>query len=141
MSISQPVIAATLLRLTLGVTFLAHGLLKLFVFTVPGTVGFFESIGFPGALAYYAIAIEVVGGAMLVAGLYARQVALAALPLLAGATFVHAGNGWLFSNANGGWEFPLFWTMTLIVQALLGNGAFALQDAVRASGSLRKLAA
>lgn len=141
MSISQQAIAAMLLRLTLGVTFLAHGLLKLFVFTVPGTVGFFESIGFPGALAFYAIAIEVVGGVMLIAGLYVRYVALAALPLLVGATMVHSGNGWLFSNANGGWEFPLFWTMALIVQAMLGNGAYALQDVVSASGSLRKVAA
>lgn len=141
MSISQPVIAATLLRLTLGATFLAHGLLKLLVFTVPGTVGFFEKIGFPGALAYYAIAVEVVGGVMLIAGLYVRHVALAALPLLVGATMVHSGNGWLFSNANGGWEFPLFWTMALIVQAMLGNGAYALQDVVSASGSLRKVAA
>ena len=34
-----------------------------------------------------------------------------------------AGNGWVFSAANGGWEYPAFWTVTLIVQALLfGDG-------------------
>lgn len=125
---SQAALAATLLRLTLGFAFLAHGLLKVLVFTVPGTVGFFEKIGYPGALAYYAIAIEIVGGLMLVLGVYSRYVAMAALPLLLGAAMVHGGNGWLFSNANGGWEFPVFWAATLIVQALLGNGAYALQD-------------
>jgi hypothetical protein len=39
----------------------------------------------------------------------------------------HAVNGWLFSNAGGGWEFPAFWAATLVVQALLGDGAFALK--------------
>lgn len=125
---SQAALAATLLRLTLGFALLAHGLLKVLVFTVPGTVGFFEKLGYPGSLAYYAIAIEIVGGLMLVLGVYSRYVAMAALPLLLGAAMVHGGNGWLFSNANGGWEFPVFWAATLIVQALLGNGAYALQD-------------
>lgn len=125
---SHTALAATLLRLTLGLALLAHGLQKVFVFTVPGTVGFFEKIGYPGGLAYYAIAVEIVGGLMLVMGVYSRYVAMAALPLLLGAAMVHSGNGWLFSNANGGWEFPVFWAATLIVQALLGNGAYALQD-------------
>ena len=45
--------AATLLRVSLGVMFLAHGLLlKVFIFTVPGTVQFFQSIGYPALFAY-----------------------------------------------------------------------------------------
>ena len=40
--------AATLLRVSSGVLFLAHGLLKVNVFTVAGTVGYFESLGLPG---------------------------------------------------------------------------------------------
>jgi putative oxidoreductase len=111
--------ATTLLRVTLGAMLLAHGLLKVLVFTVPGTVGFFAKAGFPGALAYPVIAIEIVGG------LYSRWVALAAVPVLLGATAVHSGNGWVFSNAGGGWEFPLFWAIALVVLALLGDGAFA----------------
>jgi len=43
---------ALLLRVTTGVLFLAHGLLKVMVFTIPGTVGYFESLGLPAILAY-----------------------------------------------------------------------------------------
>ena len=45
--------AALLLRLSLGVMFLAHSVyLKAFVFTLPGTAQFFQSIGLPGLFAY-----------------------------------------------------------------------------------------
>jgi len=124
--VRQAAYAAFILRVSLGVMILAHGLLKVFVFTIPETVGFFESLGYPGALAYLVIAAEIVGGLALIAGIWTRFVALALVPILIGATMTHAGNGWLFSNPDGGWEFPAFWTMTLLVQALLGNGAYAL---------------
>lgn len=119
--------AALLLRLSLGTLFVAHALLKLFVFTLPGTAQFFQSLGLPGALGYVTFAAELVGGALLIAGLQARWVALALVPIMLGATWAHAGNGWLFSAANGGWEYPAFWTVTLFVQALLGDGAYALR--------------
>ena len=118
--------AALLLRIGLGVMALAHGLLKVFVFTIPGTVGFFEQLGYPGTLAYGVIIAEVVGGLALIAGVGTRYVALLLIPVLIGATMTHAGNGWVFSNEGGGWEFPAFWTLTLLVQALLGDGAYSL---------------
>ena len=118
--------AALLLRVSLGMLFIAHGLLKVLVFTIPGTVGYFQSIGYPSFFAYLVIAAELAGGTLLILGFYARYAALALIPILIGATLQHAGNGWLFSNAKGGWEFPAFWTVTLLVQALLGNGAYAL---------------
>lgn len=118
--------AALLLRLSLGTMLLAHGLLlKVFTFTIPGTVGFFESIGYPGWLAYVVMFAEIAGGAALLLGAYTREVSLLLIPILVGATWQHAGNGWVFSNTNGGWEFPAFWTITLLVQALLGGGAYA----------------
>jgi putative oxidoreductase len=40
---------------------------------------------------------------------------------------VHGGNGFFFTNAGGGWEFPAFWAIALLVQALLGDGAYALR--------------
>ena len=120
--------AALLLRVTLGVAFLAHGLyLKVFVFTVAGTVGFFESIGYPGFFAYLVILGEVAGGLALIAGAYTRTVALALIPIMVGATLQHLPAGWVFSNQGGGWEFPAMWTVLLFVQALLGDGAHALK--------------
>lgn len=121
--------AALLLRLTLGVAFIAHGLLKVLVFTVPGTVQFFGSLGLPAFVAYATIAAELAGGALLILGVYSRWVALALVPILLGAAWAHWGNGWVFSAQGGGWEFPVFWAMTLIVQALLGDGAYALKRA------------
>ncbi|MBP2300097.1 DoxX family protein [Azospirillum picis] len=120
--------AAFLLRVGLGLLFLAHGLvLKVLTFTVSGTVGYFESIGYPGVFAYLVILGEIGGGLLLVAGVYTRWIALALLPILIGATLQHAGNGWVFNAPGGGWEFPLFWTLLLVVQSLLGDGAFALK--------------
>ena len=119
--------AAFLLRVTSGVLLIAHGLLKVFVFTIPGTVGFFESLGFPGFFAYLTILAELGGGSALILGIAVRFVALATVPVMLGAVSVHAGNGWLFSSEGGGWEFPAFWAAAQVTIALLGRGAFALK--------------
>jgi putative oxidoreductase len=119
--------AALVLRVSLGAMFLVHSLyLKLVVFTLPGTVKFFESVGLPGFSTYLVVLAEAVGGAMLVLGVKTRWAAAALVPVLLGATWVHSGNGWLFTNANGGWEYPAFLAAATVVQALLGDGAFAL---------------
>jgi putative oxidoreductase len=118
--------AALLLRLASGGLMLAHGLLKVLVFTLPGTAKFFGSLGLPAALAYAVVAAELIGGALMLSGLFYRAACLALVPVLIGAAFVHAPNGWLFSAPNGGWEFPAFWTLVLVAQALLGPGVFAL---------------
>lgn len=123
--------AGALLRVTSGGLLLAHGLIKLLVFTPAGTAAFFESIGFPGVLAYPVIAGEIVLGFAMVIGFQTRLAALAALPILIGATVPHAGNGFLFSSPNGGWEFPVFWILVLIVVALLGGGAWAIDGDAR----------
>lgn len=118
--------AALLLRVALGLMFIAHGLLKVLVFTLPGTVGFFQSLGLPGFLAYATTFAEIAGGIALIAGFQVRWIALALVPVLLGATWVHSGNGWLFTSAKGGWEYPAFLTIAAFVQALLGAGAYAL---------------
>jgi putative oxidoreductase len=118
--------AALVLRVTLGVMFIAHSLiLKHFTYTLPGTVQFFESIGLPGILAYLTFWAELLGGIALVAGFATRWVSLALIPILIGATWVHLGNGWVFSAANGGWEYPVFLIAVSLVQSLLGDGAYA----------------
>lgn len=120
-------VAALLLRLSLAVMFFAHAWLKIRVFTVPGTVKYFESLGVPGSLAYLTIAAEVLGGLLLLFGIGSRWVALALVPLIAGTiVLVHGRNGWLFSNKDGGWEYPAFWIVGLLVLAALGDGAAAL---------------
>jgi putative oxidoreductase len=119
--------AALVMRVSLGAMFIAHALLKYFVFTLPGTAQFFASLGLPGFLGYATFAAELVGGTLLIAGVKTRAVSIALLPVLIGATWAHAGNGWLFTSANGGWEYPAFLTMAVVVQALLGDGAYALR--------------
>jgi putative oxidoreductase len=119
--------AALLLRLALGIMFLSHSLvLKLFVFTLEGNAQFFASIGLPAALGYVVFAAEAVGGVLLILGVQSRWVALALLPILLGAVWVHAPNGWMFGYPNGGWEYPAYLSVLAIVQALLGDGAHAL---------------
>jgi putative oxidoreductase len=71
--------------------------------------------------------LELVGGAALVLGLMPRYVALALIPLILGTIVtVHGKKGWMFSNKDGGWEFPAFWALALLVQFLLGDGAWVL---------------
>jgi putative oxidoreductase len=118
--------AAFLLRIALGAMFIAHALLKLLVFTLPGIVAFFESVGLPGFLAYVTTFAEIAGGTALLVGFQVRWIALALIPVLLGATWVHSGNGWLFTSTNGGWEYPAFLAVAALVQVLLGAGAFAL---------------
>ena len=116
-----------LLRISLGVMFIAHSVvLKYFTFTLAGTAQYFESIGLPGFLAYVVFGMEAVGGILLVLGVRTREVSAALIPILAGALWVHAGNGWVFSNAGGGWEYPLYLIVLSAAQVLLGEGAFAL---------------
>lgn len=120
--------AALLLRLILGVLFLAHAGLKIFVFTPAGTAAFFGSLGLPGWLAYVTIAWEVLGALALILGIWPRLAALAVIPVLLGALFtVHIHAGFFFNNPKGGWEFLALWIAALLALALIGDGAYALK--------------
>jgi putative oxidoreductase len=119
--------AALILRVGLGILFLAHGLLKLLVFKPAGAYGYFKSLDLPGALAYVTMTAELAGGTALIIGFMPRYVALLLIPLILGTIVtVHGKNGWIFSNKDGGWEFPAFWALALFVQFLLGDGAWVL---------------
>lgn len=135
-------VGVSLLRVALGVMFLAHSIvLKLLTFGLAGTAQFFVSVGLPAWLAYVTFAAEAVGGLMLVLGVQTRWVALALSPFLLGALFtVHLGNGWVFSAPNGGWEYPAYLFVLCIAQALLGDGAFALSPSRALLSSSRQLA-
>ena len=118
--------AALLLRLALGLMFLAHAAVKIFVFTMPGTVGFFQSLGLPGFVAYLVTILEVVGGIALILGFKTRLFAIALAVELVGVVWAHAGNGWMFASPNGGWEYPAFLFAATLALALLGDGKPAL---------------
>ena len=118
---------AFLLRLTLGVMFLAHAWLKLAVFTVPGFAGFLGQVGLPAWLAWPIILAELTGGAAILLGVYSRLAALALTPVLLGALAIHAPNGWVFNAPNGGWEYPAVLTLIAVAHALVGDGALALR--------------
>lgn len=110
---------SSLLRVSLGVMYVAHSLvLKYFMYTLAGTAQYFVSIGLPASLAYLTFAAELIGGALLIVGYRTRAVALALVPILIGATWAHIGNGWVFSNENGGWEYPLYLIVISLVVAL-----------------------
>jgi putative oxidoreductase len=119
--------AALLLRVSLALMFFAHAHLKIVVFTPAGAAKYFESLGLPGFVAYLTMAAEVGGGLLLLLGIETRWIALLLVPLILGTiVLVHGKNGWLFTNKDGGWEFPAFWIVGLVVLALLGDGAAAL---------------
>jgi putative oxidoreductase len=122
--------AALLLRVSLGCLFLAHAWLKVYVYTVPGFVAFFATLGLPAVVAYATIALELVGGVALILGVYAPFVAVPlAAELLGAVVKVHGPNGWLFTNPGGGWEFPVLWIVALVVLFLIGDGVYALRRA------------
>ena len=112
----------SLLRINLGIILLAHGWLKISVFTIAGTVGYFASLGLPSIVAYLTIFGEIVGGVALILGVQTRLAAALSMPIMLGATIVHLGNGWLFSAEGGGWEFPASLTIIALTIALMGSG-------------------
>lgn len=118
-----------LLRISLGLILLSHGVLKFL--DLPATLGFFASLGLSSHVTIAVAALEVIGGVALLLGFQTRWVSLAILPILIGATWVHAGNGLLFSNAGGGWEFPLLLVAIAVVQGLIGDGAYSISQLVR----------
>lgn len=107
---------------------ISHALLKLLVFTLPGTAQYFSSIGLPGFLAYPVFALELLGGIAMLIGVYARQAALALLPVMAVAAWVHASNGWVHTSPGGGWEYPVFLTVASVALWLMGDGAGTLKS-------------
>lgn len=117
---------AMVTRMALGSIMLSHGLLKVMVFTIPGTVAYFESLGLPGIVAYLTIFGEIAGGSALITGFMTRTASALSVPLLLGATWAHIGNGWVFSNAGGGWEFPALLVVMAVIVTVQGSGAFSL---------------
>lgn len=119
---------ATLLRLSLGSMWIAHALLKWFIFTIPGFAGWLESQGIPGFMAWPVFLVELIGGVMIFTGLYGRYVSAVLVPVMLVAAWTHVSNGWAHTSDGGGWEYPMFLVIASVVHTLLGDGRFALRS-------------
>lgn len=116
-----------ILRVALGLMFIAHAWLKFAVFTMPGFEGFLAKSGLPTALAWPIVLAELLGGLAILFGFYGRFAAIALLPILVGAVGIHWGNGWLFTAPNGGWEYPAFLLAAALAYVLSDDGALAIK--------------
>ena len=119
--------AALLLRVTLGLLFIAHLYWKFAI--LPGGLNTwwsnFAANGYPSITPWYCITAEFLGAILLIPGIWTRWVALYTLPLIAGAAHYWAARkGFFFVGA--GSELPVVWATMLVIQALLGDGAYAL---------------
>ena len=118
----------TLLRVVVGIIFAAHGAQKLFVMGPSTLAGFFGQVGipFPEASAYLIIAVELLGGIAMIAGLGTRVVgALFAATMAVAFATVHGPQGFFLPN---GYEFVLVLFAASIALVLQGAGAFALDN-------------
>lgn len=125
-----------LLRVAVGIIFVAHGAQKLFEFGPDGLAGFFASVGIPFAAfnAYFIITLELLGGIAMIAGLGTRILGalFAAVMVVAFAT-VHGAHGFYLPD---GYEFVMLVFAASVALVLQGAGAFAV-DNVLAGRRLR----
>jgi putative oxidoreductase len=120
---------ATVLRVFLGVIYIMHAYLAVFVYGPSGMIAFQHGKGipFPEVATWYLILAHGVGGICLILGVLARWAALINIPVMAGALFfVHLKQGF-FMGKEGGYEYALLVLGATIAQAFLGAGAFTLR--------------
>lgn len=86
--------------------------------------------GFPDALSYYVLSAEVAGVLLLIPGIFTRVVSLYALPLMVAAAWLWVKHKTVFFTPSFG-ELPMIWAFLLVLQALLGDGALALNPPQR----------
>ncbi|MFZ5724165.1 MAG: DoxX family protein [Pseudomonadota bacterium] len=126
--LNQPDIAKLLLRLTLGVLMLFHGIAKL-----THGIGFIEGLvvakGLPAFVAWGVYVGEIVAPLLLIAGVQVRiAAAIVAFNMLAAIVLVHMGDIFVLTD-HGGWRLELqgFFLMTAVALILLGGGKYAVQ--------------
>lgn len=127
MSSSLQSCGLTVLRITVGAVFLAHGYQKLFKFGFHGVAGMFGHMGIPvpAIAAVVVTLVEFVGGILLITGLATRvSAALLAFEMLVAILIVHLKHG--FFNPMGV-EFPLTLLAATICLTLAGGGALSMK--------------
>lgn len=119
--------ARLVLRLTLGILTLMHGIAKLQ--TGPGFVlGVVQQAGLPDYVAYGVYIGEVIAPLLIILGLFTRPAALIiVVNMLVAFSLVHAGQIFTLGK-QGGWALELqgFFLFTAVVVALLGAGRFSV---------------
>ena len=132
-------VALTILRLVLGVVFLAHGSQKMLGwfggYGFHGTMGFFEHLGMPAPVAFLVICTEFFGGLGLMVGLLTRIAALGIGIEMIGAIFmIHLQNGffmnWFGTQKGEGFEYHLLVIAAAAALLLRGAGAFSVDRAL-----------
>lgn len=116
------------LRVVVGVVFLAHGAQKVFVFGHPGVTGMMTKFGvpLPGVASLVVMFVEFVGGAALILGVLTRvAAALLSIDMLVALLAVHLKNGFFVPM---GVELVLTLWGGLIALVLSGSGALALDN-------------
>ena len=117
-------LSATCLRLTLATWWIIHWWFKVGVAGMPTTEMFFLHNSLPAWLAWFDVSFEVVVTLCLILGLYVPLVCILSLPILIAGVIVYRANGFYF--VAGGIEFPIFWAIVQIIQAMLGPGRFRI---------------
>ncbi|MBU8878479.1 DoxX family protein [Bacillus sp. FJAT-29790] len=121
-------VSTLILRVVLGISFFIHGLAK-FQGGIENIVGWFDSIGLPGFLAYGVALIEVVGGIALVIGLGSRIAAgLIALVMIGAIIKVKLSISFLGNGQMAGYELDLAFLAMAIAIAINGSRMFAIDQ-------------
>ncbi|MFT8320052.1 MAG: DoxX family protein [Bacillus sp. (in: firmicutes)] len=123
-------IGALILRITLGALFLIHGIVK-FQGGIENIVGWFESIGLPGFMAYGVALIEIIGGVALIIGLATRPVSALFALLMIGATLkVKLSVGLLGNGQMAGYELDLAFLAITVYLAINGSKLFSVRQLI-----------
>lgn len=123
------VLSLFLLRVVVGVVFIAHGWAK--ISNMEGTIGFFASLGLASVLAYVVAYVEFLGGLAVLLGVYSRWASYALALVMVGAIYtVKFQSGFM-----GGYELDLVLFASALVIAFSGAGPYSLSGKVCGCGS------
>jgi putative oxidoreductase len=122
--------ALAILRVIVGIVFVAHGAQKLFVFGLAGVTGGFAQMGIPlpSIAAPLVAMVEFLGGIALIVGLLTRLAAVGlAIDMLGAILLVHLKGGFFMPT---GFEFALTLLAACVAIAVGGSGAFAIDNEI-----------